>query len=48
MAYKKCEDCGKAKKDVKEKWDPVQDEVYGELVLIQVCEDCFQKRMDEI
>lgn len=48
MAYKKCEDCGKTTKDVEEEYDPVQEEVYDELVPIQVCGDCYQERMDEI
>lgn len=48
MAYKKCEDCGKSKKDVEEDWDPYQNEVYNIKLLIQVCGDCFQERMDEI
>jgi len=46
--YLTCDDCGKAKKSVKEVFDPYQEEIHGRKVKTNLCDECHQLSMDEI
>jgi hypothetical protein len=44
----KCEDCGHEKPDVHKTTCPFADDVYGEVVEVCLCDDCYQERVNDI
>jgi hypothetical protein len=47
MKSKKCEECGKRKKDVTRMADPFTENVSGEIWMRNLCEDDARKRFEE-
>jgi len=46
--YFVCENCGEKKPDVKLVRDPFLSEVYDEEKTCYLCDDCYDKRHDEV
>ena len=45
---RRCQDCGVLSYDVKICEDPYAADIHGISILIEVCDDCGQKRANEI
>ena len=43
-----CDDCKKASADVHKVYCPYQEEIYDELVEVQLCDDCYYDRCFDI
>lgn len=44
----RCQDCGKSKDDVRDRFCPYAADVYEKEVPITVCIDCYNNRADDI
>lgn len=43
-----CDYCHKSKPDVEECYDPFRAEVYNEKVEVDICRECYQRRVEDI
>ena len=43
-----CTYCGKDKPDVSERFDPFSFEINDEEIEVDICDDCYAERRDEI
>lgn len=46
--YLQCDDCEQFKEDVRETTCPFAEEINGEIVHCQLCDDCYSERCMEI
>ncbi len=43
-----CDDCGKTSEEVSLVTDPYSAEINNEFIEMQLCDDCYQDRIDDI
>lgn len=43
-----CGDCGEKKSDVEERINPFVSDVYGRTEYIEVCDDCWRRRREDV
>ena len=43
-----CDDCKEAKPDVVERPCPYVEDIHGEIELVEICDNCYDLRCDEI
>lgn len=44
----KCDYCGKETEDVEETIDPYDSEINDDYSIVQICEQCYEERCEEV
>ena len=43
-----CQDCGIKSEEVEETVCPYAEDIYGEIIEVRLCQDCYDQRCDDI